>query len=237
MPVSEKLIRHPDFAARLDKAVERHPQAAGWGRQRWLRDRVEEKSGNSYSNESVRKWFAGETRPRPEIITIIAEILGVDEAWLSVGSTPEASPTERRRLNAVADGAVNLVAGLIQLNGGHIAFPTGTGDKQPDLYAIIGGQQFSIQVRRAQQGDAGSIRLMVQPPLEHAILLLVVDGDHVGGFSVVQLPAAVIEKYGENRGGYIELVAQQSKGAVKVDTVVLPMVRQFSFSELTQSIG
>lgn len=44
------------------------------------------------SPESVRKWFAGLTRPRGETMAGLARVLGVDPDWLETGRVPDAAP-------------------------------------------------------------------------------------------------------------------------------------------------
>ena len=100
------------------------------------------------SHEAVRKWLSGETRPRPVAMKRLANLFGVDEAWLSLGVTNDIPQKEREARNATADGAVNVFAGLVQMNGGHCAFPGEEDSRRDyvDLYAIIRGSQFSVHV-------------------------------------------------------------------------------------------
>ena len=75
-----------EFASRLSQAFEKHLDApSGRGRQKWLLDKLQENYGRSFSGEAASKWFAGEARPRVEVMRDIAEVLNVDEAWLSLG--------------------------------------------------------------------------------------------------------------------------------------------------------
>ena len=78
----------------------------------------------------------------------LSKLLGVDEAWLSLGISSDLPPKQREARNAVADGAVNVLAGLVQMNGGHCAFPSETDPRRDyvDLYAIVRGTQLSIHV-------------------------------------------------------------------------------------------
>ena len=59
-----KIIRDSAFASRLERACEDHPHCptdAYRGKQKWLRETLEEKFGEEYRNssEAVRKWFSG----------------------------------------------------------------------------------------------------------------------------------------------------------------------------------
>lgn len=126
-----------DFAKRLNQACDAHPHIPpyGQGRQTWIKERLD------VSAEAVRKWMYGESRPRPDKMKMLARLLEADEAWLSHGIKPDLGPKERKARNAAAEGAVNVAVGLVQMNGGNVAFPS---DKDPrrefvDFYAILRG--------------------------------------------------------------------------------------------------
>jgi len=152
-----KKVPHPDFALRFQQACDGNPDVPqpNYGRLGWFVTQME-RFGVELTVETVRKWFAGESRPRPRNITYLAQILKVDEAWLSVGRIQEISDKQIRLRNSLAGGAVNVVAGLIQLSGGNPAFPAAD-DKRAqaekiDLYAIIKGAQYAFHVTVADDG-------------------------------------------------------------------------------------
>ena len=157
------VTRDAGFAHRLRKAiegVEAIPEF-GQGQQTWIRDRL------GVSAEAVRKWFMGEARPRPAMMRQLAELLDADEAWLSLGIAPDVTPKERRARNATAEGAVNVLVGLTQLNGGAVAFP-GPNDPRAayvDFYSIIRGVQRAFHVSLAQELPDGRYRFNL--PIEH----------------------------------------------------------------------
>ena len=115
---------HPDFARRIAQACEANGSvpAANYGRLNWFQKQYADRFGVEIATETVRKWFAGETKPRPLALRQLAEILQVDEAWLSLGTASDAKGRKPVQ-DATASGAVNLVAGLVQMDGGTIAFP------------------------------------------------------------------------------------------------------------------
>lgn len=200
-------VRDKAFSNRLQKAIEGVPTIPefGHGQQTWLRNQV------GVSAEAVRKWFSGEARPRPAIMRKLAEVLEVDEAWLSLGIAPEVTPKQRRARNAVADGAVNVLAGYIQMSGGHVAFP---GDKDPrgnyvDLYAIIRGAQLAVHVTLAQEMSAGVLKFSI--PKEYADCTLI-GAVQTGPMRCVflQLTQALVEKHKVRRGGYYEVIVNKA---------------------------
>ncbi len=185
-----RVIRDKAFAKRLETAVQNHPGAPdGHGRQKWLRERIEARFGVKVSPEATRKWFAGEARPRPQLMSQIAQVCEVDEAWLALAITPQMSEQEKRHHNANAKGAVNLVAGMIQLAGGSIAFPTQ--GETIDLYAIIGGQQHSIIVRSGRHIELSLHAFNV--PINHSSSVVLFVSQHTEtSYSIYRVPTELI---------------------------------------------
>lgn len=159
--MSTKKITHPEFAERMKQACDGNPDVPppNYGRLGWFVKQLDERCDLKVTQETVRKWSAGESRPRPQMITGLSLILGVDEAWLSLGQQPEISDKVVRQHNLTNGGAVNVVAGFIQLYGGNPAFPK-EGDKRAedekvDLYAIIKGAHYAFHI--AVAGPKGFI--------------------------------------------------------------------------------
>lgn len=83
-----KGTREKAFARRLDQALTAHPRSpAGYGRNTWL---VRELAHQNVkvSNETIRKWLAGEAIPRRDKMAALAKTLRVDETWLAMGVQP-----------------------------------------------------------------------------------------------------------------------------------------------------
>lgn len=74
------------FAQRLERACDRRKvPPLHHGRQSWVRRELEDKQGDVVSPETVRKWFAGEAKPKEERVRHLATILDVDWVWLEMG--------------------------------------------------------------------------------------------------------------------------------------------------------
>ncbi len=219
------IVENKAYSKRLENAILQHSQAPdGHGRQKWLRDQIETRFNTKLSPEAIRKWFAAESKPRANVNRMIAQILEVDEAWLSLGITPDASLSEKRQQSFIASGAVNLVAGMIQMNNGHIAFPDEEG--AVDLYAIVRGKQHSVVVRTGAIKD-GSIHITVPPQHEKSVVLCVVQREPTS-YAIVRIPADVIHKSGTKKGGYLELEIVVSRDRYAVAGEVLPIIQNFS---------
>lgn len=202
-------ILHPEFARRLNQACDQHSHCPPLhrGRLAWVRDELA-KLGGAATNETVRKWLEGENKPRTEKGLLLAQILEVDDAWLLLGHAPEMSPREHKARNAEADGAINLIAGFIRMDGGHPAFPDDDDAGSVHLHAIIRGAKYDIHVALGD-ADGRSVKFFVPTDYEEMTVLGVVRE----GFSidVFELTPEMIEQHGSRRGGSIELVVEGSK--------------------------
>lgn len=207
----ERVIRDPLFARRLEQACESHPHVPPLhsGRQTWIQRELLSRFNEEISVETVRKWLAGEARPIQARMGKLAQLLEVDVAWLSLGIDPALEPRERRARNAMADGAVNLVAGLIQMHGGHPAFPdeadTLAQKHNVDLHAIIRGGKYDIHVSLGEE-DGDRLRFTVPTTHEFVVVLGVV----LRGFAVeiFEITPELIEAAGQRRGGSITVAVK-----------------------------
>jgi hypothetical protein len=97
---------HAEFRQRLEQACDGATQVPppNYGRLTWFAEQFKTRFDQDIASESVRKWFAGENKPRDLTMTRLAEILGVDAAWLSLGAAPQMSAKEQRVRNTSADG-------------------------------------------------------------------------------------------------------------------------------------
>lgn len=212
------------FSERLNLACDNHPEVPdhGKGRQAWVKDRV------GVSHEAARKWFAGETRPQPDKMKRLAEALDVDEAWLALGVKPDLEPEERHVRSVKVDGAVNAVLGLIQLNGGHCAFPDAHDNRSSyvDFYTIIDGSQYGIHISLAQpEGDEG-FRFIVPVEYPQCTVIGVVHAFPLR-LHLVNLSAKLIEKHKHRKGGYFEVTLQRDGAEYRTGRDAWPRINSF----------
>lgn len=155
---------------------------------------------------------------------LISRALEVDEAWLSLGHTPDMTPTEKRRHNAEADAAVNLVAGLIGMAGGTIAFPdpaSGT----VNLFAIIRGKQHSLLIKTARP-DGDKLHIAV-PANSSAKVISVVPTDAPNVFDFAVISPELISAHGNNRGGFVEIEMEKQTIGLAIAGEPLPQIKRF----------
>lgn len=155
--------------------------------------------------------MTGEARPRPVTMSKLSNLLGVDEAWLSLGISPELPVKEREARNAVADGAVNVFTGLVQMNGGHCAFP-GPDDSRKeyvDVYAIIRGSQFSVHVAFGVAVSKDVFRFQIPKEYPNAS---VVGAIHQSSMrcKFINMRQTLLDKHRIKKGAFFEVTVHRS---------------------------
>jgi hypothetical protein len=150
-------------------------------------------------------------RPDAEKIQALAELLHVDAGWLEHGEGPVAncSLREQRARNATGLRRRECVAGMIQMDGGTIAFPDDdeivARREAADIFAIIKGARYSLRVASGK-ADGDSVLFETARPDDSAVALVVVRDD---GFSyrVFEVPAAVLSEHGRFTRGAFQVSA------------------------------
>lgn len=190
------------FSKRLETACDQNPHVPeyGRGRQTWVKEKM------NVSHEAVSKWFTGMARPKPDKMRKLAKLLGVDEAWLSLGITPETQPRERRTRTAALNGGVNYFMGLVQLNGGHCAPPAENDPRADvvDFYGILRGVQLAFTICLATQTAKGEYKFIVPSDCEHLVVIGLVHLEHVK-VDLLHMPFATIDRHKTRKGGYFEI--------------------------------
>lgn len=198
-------IRHADFAARMGQACDNSPHVPplNQGRLTWISDQFRKRYEDSVAPEVIRKWLAGEARPRQKRLTGLSEILGVDEIWLLTGAGDRFDPKQVKS-KVVTEGAIkNLVIGAVELEGGRVALPR-EGDSfakenAVDFYIIIRGAQYAAHIVQFENGVA-------QVPgaaLDSFVLGVVREGAF--SFRFYELDREGIEQHGKWANGHFEV--------------------------------
>lgn len=219
------MIREPEFAERLERACQDHPHCPTElhrGKQKWLREKLTESFGPDFktSPEAVRKWFAGETKPRRKFMRAISNILNVDEAWLYLGQVPDISQKEKKKRAHSIDGGVMLLAGLIQISGGHTTFPSPGSIDRSDLLAIIDGEAVELDAPLARPIQKDVHLFTIKRGYELRKVVGVVPNGF--GANLILINHMVIELHGKRRGDYTEIEVSECDGKFFVGTDKLP---------------
>lgn len=231
---TRRVLKDKGFAQRLEIACEGNPNCPTdeyRGKQKWIYDNLEKKFGIKVSPEAVRKWFASESEPRKPAMMALAKLLEVDPAWLRLGIKPDMTEPEKLKRNATVNGAVNIVAGLIQSNGGSIAFPD---NSDHEIAAIFNGGFYSIEVQLAVDLGADKFRFTPSAAGSRSLILGVIPGETVTSFEIVIIPRSVVEETADNRGGYWDVIV--TRRADHYETGGIEVTKMDSLEDLSRAL-
>jgi hypothetical protein len=226
--MADKVITHPGFRDRIAQACDNNPHVPplNHGRLTWVVTKLKENFGVSVSVETVRRWFSGEALPRQARMRALAELLSVDTAWLALGHTQTVTAKEQKLREAELDGAVNLVAGAIQMNGVSPAFPL-PDDKQAaqnltDIFAIVRGAQYALHVITSNVGKDGEVNFNVPLKAVPNNRIIAVVSIEPLSFECYEVPVEVFEAHGKLTNGAYRFSAPLGKldevGCRKIET-------------------
>lgn len=138
---------HKEFGDRMVRICDADQMipSANYGRYAWIADQFKKRFDVEVSRETVRRWAAGESFPRPKMMDHLAEVLRTSRAWLAYGRKPDLSEKEKRQRTLSEVASTNLVSGFIQMNGGSCALPD-DGESDLSLVAIIGGKHLTLTI-------------------------------------------------------------------------------------------
>lgn len=132
-----------EFYTRLLQACAENPDIPEYGKGR--QTYISQKMG--VSQEAVRKWFAGESKPKSAIGRKLADLLGVDYVWLVLG-TSHGEIEKRREAASRQDAAVYALMSYLVEKGYSAAFDNE--NDNVDIITIYQGLQNHIAVRVAE---------------------------------------------------------------------------------------
>jgi len=190
------------FAARFVQSCDDSPAIPpmGRGRQTYIADQM------GVSQEAVRKWFTGEAMPKNEKGKKLAELLGVEYAWLMLGEKPELDRNEKLSALRTSDAGVNIVSGILRLRGARLSAPAPNDPRKDitDFCATIRDTTYNIRVVSGREIAAGSYELIV--PRDFAIVRCVgFLPDSVTLFRAIELPTDMIEQHKVRTSGDFSL--------------------------------
>lgn len=200
---NEIMADHTEFARRLKKACDESvlvPEK-GKGQQVWIAAKL------GITQEAVRKYMEGLTRPRPDKMKELAKLLAVDESWLALGVNPEMDARQKRQYSNRAEAATYLSFGVFMANNYTCAFGR-EGDDKVDFYAIKGGQQKAISVTTARERSKGVWVFPVKTSYEETVNIVVVPLRPTH-FEYIYLDQAGIAAHGEYKGSNVEVIAHK----------------------------
>lgn len=181
----------------------RRPNTAGLG---WIQKEMRTRDVR-VSLETVRKWLAGEGRPRPDKMDTLAKVLNVDVHWLTHGTRPDVAANLGEARENVSNAAVMYMAGLIGLSGAQVAF---VDDDDPQsanthFFAIHNGRHRRFFVVAGVKTTSGTMRFTLPVSHEKTTLIGLVKMPSIR-VGVYVIPEEVAAKFARVRGDFAELV-------------------------------
>lgn len=218
-----------EFAYRLNQAVAGHPLAppTPFGRQKWLQDKLAKEAKLDVSANTIHKWVHGMARPREDNIRKIAKALAIDDVWLSLGRSPVNTETETKAGAAQTGAGALVLAGLIEMAGGKVTFPTAE-DEAVSLFVHTDSSRQGITVVSGQVKD-GKISYMVPEPVGSNRIVSVQVRESRSGASGCFMILDLTEAPRQNFGGFSVITGEtRPEGQVKIDgqrTLLRPNVQ------------
>lgn len=195
------------FAERMKNACDRNDMAPSenGGRLVWIQEELKRR-GMEVALQSIHRWYHGRARPRNEKMKLLAQVLGVDEGWLSMGGLDEFAFKMTKPRRPVLDGSVYVVMGLMQLSNISCGWPDEDDAPAVHFSSILGGEHRRFHVAYAFDRPDGEVTLHI--PIEHAKFTVVVCR-LTGSTSVNlwRLPKDLPVESISRRGDYIDVKA------------------------------
>lgn len=174
-------IKHPEMARKIQRAIDLNGQIPPlqYGQYPWFVARFKER-GLEISTEHVRKWVQGISAPSKQNRLTLSEVLNVDPGWLVPDGGRRRLDLEPIPANPGPDvtGQVNLVAGMIQMQGGTVSF-VDPGDQtarpEHDLVTIIRGAHYNIHVAFATKEGEGAWLATLNASPKDAVVIAVIE--------------------------------------------------------------
>ncbi len=206
---ASKKVRDVAFGKRLTDACDQNSNVPprNFGRLGWVRERLSKDHDLKVSVETVRKWMAGEVRPKHSSISKLARLLEVSEGWLALGIREVAEIPNKRRLNFELEGAIITVAGLIKMAGGKPESAIFDGERVVeagvDLYALIRNVRYPMHISLGRQ-EGESINFQFGPLHDGVLQIGVVA---VSDFAVrlIEIPSDILSSKGIRQGNTVEI--------------------------------
>lgn len=220
------VVLHESFARRMKQACDAKEAtpALNDGRLVWIKTKMAAE-GHDVSLQTVMRWYYGAAMPRQKKLISLAKILGVSPSWLALGREDRSRvDTTARRISP--EGAVNALAGHMQMAGVPCAFPE-RGDPRAEtihFYSIIEGRQHPIYATPANPDQKGH-QVVFQVPGNHskALVLVVLSVDQKT-IEVWHVPTESIDNAAERDSDMKTVAAklngrQLAIGRLKIDPV------------------
>jgi len=227
---TQSVIRDKDFGRRLTQVCNDHPSvpAPNFGRLQWFVDELERR-GVTVSRQTISRWLDGAYRPSREKMRVLAEILGTDEIWLSMGVAAPVKTTEIKDIQASVDGAAMVVAGLMMIDGLSPGFPLPTDSRadDTDIVVVAARRPQRVKVSLARKADGARSLFMVPNAFDDLTLVGAVQMDPVT-LEFYTIPTKIVAENARPMGSHMELEVELRAGKAYVGNTSLGKILDFS---------
>jgi transcriptional regulator with XRE-family HTH domain len=178
--------------------------------------------------EAVSKWFKGVSMPKPEKLIKLAELLQVEQTWLSYGVSPEMDRKERKAHSREVDGAVHLVMGLTMLTGGHCGIPSDQDARASfvDFYATVKGSVYSIHVCLGREIEKDKYELVIPKEFEEVVCIGVIPVAK-GKYQLLELPRYTVSDHKQRKAGGYSITIERVDTRFMTGDSTWPKIRFF----------
>lgn len=194
------------------------------GRQQYISEKL------GVAPEAVSKWFHAVSMPRPDKMERLAELLGVEQTWLTFGISPEMDRQERKAHAKVSDGAVHLAMGLAMLAGAHCGLP-GPRDRRGayvDFYMTIRGSVYPIHVSLARELSKDVYEVLIPKEYNDVRSLGVIPAG-IGRYHFIDMPLHLIEEHKTRKSGMFAInISRVDSSRYVTGAATWPRIRSFS---------
>lgn len=193
------------FQSRLMQACRENLEVPekGKGQQTYIADKM------NVSQEAVRKWLSGESKPKQPTVRRLASLLGVDHVWLAMGTDPQELQKRSIALGK-KNAAVYALVGFLIEKGYSCASPDDD-DSFIDIEAIGHGVHRVITVRLAETQDDMLNVAFPAASLQLATITAVRRNSSSFAFDFIWFRPELLSKYGYRHGNDICLNFKYSK--------------------------
>lgn len=204
-----KVIRHEEFGKRLQRIADANPKIPPKhdGRYRFIAREFMNRFNRTVNHQSVQMWFDGETKPSGDRLQELAIILDGDLHYITTGLNVNQKAGDVKTRAIAGNGAVNVLAGFMQLDGSAAAFPE-ENDKQAeedsiDIYGIIKGARYNFHVALGYEDDG--LYVFTIPRKHDTLFILGAMRTSGPGVVFCELSHELIAENGKIKHGNIQL--------------------------------
>ena len=155
------------------------------------------------SQEAVRKWFVGDSKPRPDVMKALAAFLDVPYVWLSLG-TDQTETAFFREMSLKQDASLYAFVSYILGSGGSIAFNKGSNDTS-DITVINDNEIRKIAIFSPSLiRDDGKMEFQLTMQSEGVTTICACKGDGFNiAYNFVDVPEEVVAHHAQTGALYV----------------------------------